>query len=260
MPAFTSDGLSIHYRDEGKGTPLLLLHAFPLTSEQFAPQLSVLGQKFRVLAPDHRGCGKSALGKGPTEMSLIARDALALLNHLQIPRAVIGGVSLGGYATMALLRANPERARGIVLIDTQMGADDEAGKAKREETAKNTEARGIDVLVEAFLPRILAADASAETRANAEAIIRANTPEGAANVLRGMALRTDSRDVLRAYTGPALVIVGDADVITPYEKAKEMADQLANAKLVRVAGAGHLSNLEKPAEVNRALEEFLNGF
>lgn len=259
MPAFTSfDGASIFYRDEGRGMPVLLLHAFPLSSEQYAPQLAALSSKYRIIAPDHRGFGASGLaGKGPSEMSVLARDAIALLNHLEISRAVIGGVSMGGYATMALLRENSSRARAIVLIDTTMAADDEAGKARREETARNAEARGMSVLVEAFLPRLIAASATPEVRASVEAMIRANKPEGAAAALRGMALRSESRDVLRAYTGPALVVVGDADVITPFEKAKEMADQLAAGKLVRISGAGHLSNLEAPAEVNRALETFL---
>lgn len=236
-----------------------MLHAFPLSSVQFDAQREALAAtgKYRVLTPDHRGFGKSGSGRGPSEMSILARDAIALLNHLSIPRAVIGGVSMGGYTTMALLRSNPERAKAVLLIDTQMGADDEAGKKKREETAQATEARGMSALVEAFLPRLIAANAAPELRARLEAMILGNRPEGAAAALRGMALRGDSRDVLRAFGGPALVVVGDADVITPFEKSKEMAELMQNARLERIAGAGHLSNMEAPQEVNRALLSFL---
>src|SRR3982074_1233118 len=98
------DSGSIHYLDEGKGLPVLLLHAFPLNSLSFRPQVQALSSKYRLIVPDQRGFGKSSLGSGPTEMSALARDALALLDHLKISSAVIGGVSMGGYASMALLR------------------------------------------------------------------------------------------------------------------------------------------------------------
>jgi pimeloyl-ACP methyl ester carboxylesterase len=160
---------------------------------------------------------------------------------------------------MALLRESAARASAILLIDTQMGPDDEAGKAKREETARLAEARGMSALEEAFLPRLLRTSAPAPLCEKVAAMIRSNPPAGSASALRGMALRTDSRDVLRAYAGPALVIVGEEDVITGPDKAKAMADALPSAQLVRVPDAGHLSNLEAPDVVNRSLAEFLAG-
>src|SRR5262245_44606987 len=102
MPSISVDGVDIFYRDEGRGMPVLLLHAFPLTHQLFDAQVAALSSKYRFITPDHRGFGKSGLGKGPTEMSRLARDAIAILNALSIPRAVIGGVSMGGYTTMAI--------------------------------------------------------------------------------------------------------------------------------------------------------------
>jgi pimeloyl-ACP methyl ester carboxylesterase len=258
MPTVKSDGVTIHYRDEGRGMPVLLMHAFPLSSEMFDPQVAALKSKYRFILPDHRGFGRSDVVAGkPAEMAQLARDAIAVLNALSIPRAVIGGVSMGGYATMALLRENPERARALVLIDTQMGADDDAGKARREEVAKATEARGMSAAIEAFLPRLLSANASSELRARVTSLMQNNKPEGSAAALRGMALRPDSRDVLARYTGPALVVVGEDDVITGPDKAQQMGDLLVNAKLARISRAGHLANMEAPEEVNRTLDAFL---
>lgn len=236
---------------------MLLLHAFPLHSAMFERQIEALSSKYRFILPDHRGFGDSAAGAGPTEMSRLARDALAILSSLQIARAVIGGVSMGGYATMALLRENPERAKAIVLIDTQLGADDTAGRVRREELATTVEARGMSVLVESMIPKLLDPSSDIEIRNLVEHMIRSNHPAGCAAALRGMAKRSDSRDVLARYSGPALVIVGERDSITPLDKARQIADSLPNAELVRIPGAGHLSNLENPHAFNAVLEAFL---
>src|ERR1700687_1549424 len=105
----TDDGGSLHYLDEGQGAPVLLLHGFPLHAESFRPQIDALSKRYRFLVPDHRGFGRSGLAPGQevTEMSQIARDALALLEHLRIPAAVIGGGSVGGYAAVGTARQGP---------------------------------------------------------------------------------------------------------------------------------------------------------
>src|SRR6266849_4969545 len=237
MQFTTPDGVALHYLDEGKGLPVLLLHAFPLNSMGFRPQVQLLSSKYRLIVPDQRGFGKSSLGAGPTEMSTLARDALALLDHLKISSAVVGGVSMGGYASMALLRLDPARAKALVLVDTRATADDAAAKKRREETAQSVLKKGMGVLVESMLPKLLSPAAAA---------------------LLGMALRQDSQDILARYAGPALVVVGDKDELTPPEKSLEMQKLLAKGSLVILPGAGHLSNLEAPVEFNRALEGLIS--
>ena len=114
MQTLTVDGVPLHYRDVGQGLPVLLLHAFPLNGAAFDKQVAALSGRYRFIIPDHRGFGASQLGAGPTEMSRIARDALALLDALKVDSAVVGGVSMGGYAAMALLREDAGRVRGLV--------------------------------------------------------------------------------------------------------------------------------------------------
>ncbi len=257
MPYVTIEGRALHYRDVGEGQPLLLLHGFPLTGASFWPQLDAPPKGMRLLVPDHRGFGQSAAGPGVTTMEAIAADALALLDALKLDRAAVGGVSMGGYAAMALVRLAPARVSSLVLIDTQGTADDDAGKARREATAKDIEANGMAPQAVAMLPKLLSPHASDDTRRRVEAMIRSVDPTGAAAASRGIAQRFDARELLSRFAGPALVVVGSQDVITPPAKATELAGLLAGSRLVELPGCGHLSNLEQPTQFNVALSEFL---
>src|ERR1700737_3256648 len=109
MDFITDDGVKLFYLDEGRGHPVVLLHAFPLNADSFRPQVDALSSRWRFIVPDHRGFGRSDGASGKTEMSRIALDALGLLDSLGIQTAVVGGVSMGGYAAMALLRHDPGR-------------------------------------------------------------------------------------------------------------------------------------------------------
>lgn len=258
MPTFTHAGLELHYLDEGKGLPVLLLHAFPLHGGMFEEQVRALSRKYRFIIPDLRGFGRSAVGPGPSEMSAFADDALALLDHLGISSAVVGGVSMGGYAATALLQADPGRVSGLVLSDTQMGADDEATKARREDTARNIEARGMDVLVETLLPKLLAPSATPELRDRVAEMIRSNPPAGSAAASRGMGMRPDSKGILARFAGLALLVYGEEDAITPRAKMEQMKDVLSSVELFEIAHAAHLPNLEQPSVFNEALDAFLS--
>ena len=247
----------LHYEESGSGEPLVLLHPFPLTSAAFWPQLEQPIPGVRLIAPDLRGFGKSGIGAGIMIMESLADDVLELMTFLELPSAFIGGVSMGGYVAMALTRSDPGRVKGLVLIDTQSGADDEAGKAKREATAKDIAARGMTVLVESLLPKLLAPSTSAEVRARVEQIMREVSPASAAGVTRGMAMRSDSRDILARFGGPSLVVVGDGDTITGPEKARAMAELLKGSRLEIIAGAAHLPNLDQPEAFSAAIARFM---
>lgn len=257
MPVIHVEGVPLYYRDEGQGLPVLLLHAFPLSGEAFARQVAALSGRYRLLIPDHRGFGRSGLGEGPLEMSRIARDGLAVLDAAGVYSAVVGGVSMGGYAAMALLREDAGRVQGLVLVDTQAVADDEPGRARREATAQEVLEKGLEPLVQGMVPRLVAAGPDSEVGREVAALIRTAAPTGAAAAQRGMALRTDSQDMLARYAGPALVVVGDKDVITPVERAQQMAKLLAGSRLEVIPEAGHLPNQEQPERFNAVLDAFL---
>ncbi|MFY1831678.1 alpha/beta fold hydrolase [Myxococcus fulvus] len=257
MPTVTVDGRPLHYRDVGQGPAVVLLHAFPLNGESFDAQVKALSGRYRFILPDTRGFGGSGLGEGPTLMSLIAQDTLALLDALDIDRAVVGGVSLGGYAAMALLREDAGRVAGLVLMDTQCTADDDAGKARREASAKEALEKGVEPVIQALLPKLVGSGADSPVGRVVEAQMRAASPQAIAAAQRGMALRPDSKDILARYAGPALIVVGENDAITPPEKAKQMADLVTGARLEVIPGAAHLANQEQPERVNAVLDAFL---
>ena len=257
MPSVMIEGRSVYFEDVGEGTPVLLLHGFPFSSETFWPQLEQPPRGARLIVPDHRGFGRSSPGTGALTMEGIASDALHVLDVLGLETAVVGGVSMGGYASMALARLAPKRARALVLIDTQHGADDDAGRARREATAVEVEAMGAKVVAEAMLPRLLSPSAPAGVRERVDRIMRAQPPAAIAAASRGMAARQDSGDVLARFAGPCLIVVGAQDVITPPAKAQAMASLLKDAELEIIDGAGHLANLERPLPFAVALERFL---
>nr|WP_095983279.1 alpha/beta fold hydrolase [Melittangium boletus] len=259
MHTLTLNGVPLPYRDEGHGPPVLLFHAFPLHGEAFMKQVKALSDRYRFILPDVRGLGRGAPPSGPTEMALIARDALALLDALNVESVVVGGVSMGGYASMALLREDPGRVRGLVLVDTQATADDEAGRARREASAQEALREGPEAFVRTMLPRLVAAGPESDVGQEVAALIRAASPEGLAAAQRGMALRPDSKDILARYAGPALIVVGEKDAITPVDKARQMADLISGARLEIIPDAAHLPNQEQPDAFNAVLDRFLSG-
>ncbi len=222
----------------------------------FEPQWTALSGRARFIVPDLRGFGGSTVGAGPSEMGAMADDVLALLDHLGIDSAVVGGVSMGGYAALALLRNDPGRVRALLLADTQTSADDAQGREGRERTAQEVLAKGPAALLP-MVDRLLGPGAPATLRARVSGWISAGLPEGQAAAQRGMALRPDARDILARFGGPVLVVVGADDVITPPAKARAMAELVPGAELVEIPGAGHLANLEQPAAFNAALDRFL---
>jgi pimeloyl-ACP methyl ester carboxylesterase len=256
MPAALHQGRTLHYEDVGEGLPVLLLHGFPLSSQSFWPQLEAPVRGVRLLAPDHRGFGRSSPAAGPATMEALAADALAVLDAAGLRAAVVGGVSMGGYVALALARLAPKRVRGLVLIDTQGAPDDEAGRARREAVARDVEARGAGVVAEAMLPRLLSPRAPAALVQRVDHLIRAQAPAAIAAASRGMALRADARPGLAALHVPCLVVVGADDVVTPLERARELAALVPGARLEVLPDAGHLANLEQPQAFAEALARF----
>lgn len=256
MPTLSLAGRPYFYEDRGEGVPLLLFHGFPFTSESYWPQLEKPPKGVRILAPDHRGFGKSGAAPGVATMEAMAEDGLALLDALKLESALVGGVSMGGYVAIALTRLDPGRVKGLLLIDTQSLADDDAGKARRETVAADVEQNGVGGVVSGLLPKLMAAGVDPATKARVEKLMLAQSAQAVAAASRGMATRTDGKDILSRFFGPCSIIVGAEDVITPLEKAKVMQQLVQGSTLDVIEGAGHLSNLEKPEEFAAIVAHF----
>ncbi|MFC4004833.1 alpha/beta fold hydrolase [Prauserella oleivorans] len=239
--------------------PLVLLHAYPVDARMWNAVREPLAARTRLITPDQRGLGRTPLPETDREPSLddAARDVLALLDRLELDRVVLGGCSMGGYVTLAVLRAAPERIAGLVLVDTKAGADTDEARANRLTAAERAESEGITGwLADAMVPNLLSEQtrqARPEVVATVRELIEAQAPAGVAWAQRAMAARPDSTEALRQAGVPALVIVGEQDTVTPPDEARAMADALPDARLEVLPGAGHLTPLEAPDAVAKAI-------
>lgn len=264
MPAAELNGGSIAWREAGEGDRvLLLLHAFPLSSAMWTAQLETPPPDWRLIAPDFRGFGGS--GPAPADgltMDGAADDMAALLAHLEVPTAVVCGLSMGGYVAFAMLRRHARLLRGLVLCDTRAEPDTAETRAGRLEKAAGVRQSGTGAFISEMLPSLL----SPFTLKNRPAVVSsvgvqlAEASAGAVSAaLHGLAARPDSTPLLRSITVPTQVIAGADDRITPAGEARMMARAIPGARFDIVEDAGHLPNIEQPADFGVVLKAFLAG-
>jgi len=234
---------------------LLFLHAFPLDSTMWAPQLARF-DRVAAVAPDFPGFGRASAGGSVMEMSVAADIGAAALDDRGVERAVVCGLSMGGYVALEFWRRHPGRVAGLVLANTRAGDDDEAGKARREALAQRLEAEGSAFLVESP-PPLLSKGASEDLWKRVKEIIRAQPARAIAAASRGMAARPDFTPVLASISVPTLVITSTGDELIPREPTEAMGRQIPGATIEVIENAGHLSNLEAPDEFNRLLAALL---
>jgi pimeloyl-ACP methyl ester carboxylesterase len=256
-------GIELAYEVSGTGAPVVLLHGFPFNRTLWREQVEALHERYTVITVDLRGHGETPAtdGDAPATMEAMAEDVAALLDELRIERVVLGGLSMGGYVTLAFCRLFPERVRALLLADTRPQADTDEARLKREETATRALREGMRTIADAMLPKLLAPATHAERPeivARVSDMILHTDPQGAAAALRGMAVRRDHTEMLREIKCPTLIIVGSLDAITPPTDAELMQREIRGSRLEVIAGAGHVSNVERPAEFNHALKKFLD--
>jgi 3-oxoadipate enol-lactonase len=252
---------TIAYEDRGTGPVVVLLHAFPLDSGMWRPQIDQFATDYRLIVPDFPGFGGSAVSAGLTIDS--AADVVAeLLDHLGInERVIVGGVSMGGYVALAFARLYPQRLGASILADTKADPDDETGRAGRDRLIQLAGERGVKAVVEQLLPKLLGPTTVKQMPEVVEmvrAIAEKQSVEGIVAALKALRERPDAGPGLAHIAVPALVIVGEEDAITPPEKAKQLVETIPNARMVTIPGAGHLANLENESAFNAAVREFLS--
>lgn len=243
----------------GDGPALLLVHGFPLDRTLWAHQVAALAG-WRRIAPDLRGLGASDTPPDGYGVAGYADDLARLLDRLRVKRAVVAGLSMGGYVAFELLRRHRERVAGLILVDTRADADDPETRAARDETIRLAETAGVHAVAERLLPRILGLSTQ-QTQPQVvervrEMMARAPLP-GVIGALRAMKERPDSTPLLGEIDVPTLVVVGREDEMTPPAVAKAMTDAIPSAAMTVIPGAGHLSPLEAPIAVTRVCAEFL---
>lgn len=253
------NGIRVHYEDVGAGPAVLLLHAFPLSGAMWRRQAERLRGRYRLIVPDLRGFGATDAPPGSYTMDQQADDMAALLEHLGVAKAAVIGLSMGGYIAFALWRRHADKVAALVLADTRAGADSEEGRAGREANARLAEEQGAGAIADKLIPGLVAPSAPQALRDELRAMVVANSPDGIAGALRGMAQRPDSTPDLRRIAVPTLAIVGEIDTLTPPVEATRINMGVTGrpSYVVEIPGVGHLSALEAPDAFGAAVAEFL---
>ena len=230
---------------------ILLLHAWPLDARMWEPQLAALPNDVRVVAPNLPGFGGSEPAGAVMTMRAAAERTLSELERAGIDRALVCGLSMGGYVAFELWRRSRDRVLGLVLANTRAVADTPDAANKRRALAERLRAKG-NVLADQP-PPLLADDASGELFERVRAWIADQSPEAIAAAALGMAERPDSTPDLATIDVPTLVITSTGDRLIPPDVSSAMAEEIDGAELHVLDGAGHLSNLEAPGEFDRLL-------
>lgn len=256
------NGGEIFYVDVGvsKATPIVLIHGFPFSHELWDPQIQVLQKRLRVVAYDLRGLGKSGVGDGQYTLELFVDDLLGLLDHLKIERAVLCGLSMGGYIALRAVERNPERVWGLILADTQAKPDSNEAKLKRAAAIKSVKANGVKAYAEGFVKSVFAPQTFANNKAAVEKIrriIQSNSSLGICGALLALASRTETTEALSGIKVPTLILVGEHDALTPPSASQEMRNKIPNSEIHVIPNAAHMSNLENSKEFNKQLLDFL---
>ncbi len=255
-----SDCLS--FEERGSGSPLVLLHAFPLSRRMWEKELELWSSNYRAIAPDWRGFGASPPAVGSLTMESCADDVHQLLEQLGIKQKItLLGLSMGGYVAFEYARKYQDSLHRLILVATQPVGDSEASRTARYETAEFVQREGSKPLAERLIPRLLG-KTTLETKPDViekvRGLIASNSPEGIAAACYGLGSRRDSSPVLEQIRVPTLIVAGEEDVIIPKAQADTLHQKIALSRLVLINQSGHLVNLEQPGPLHEAVSDFLS--
>jgi len=247
------NGIRLAYDRRGKGTPLVLLHGYPLDHHLWDGVVPLLQDQFDIIHPDLRGFGGFSTVDSFYTMEDIASDLAGLLDFLDIPKAVIVGHSMGGYVALAFARLYPERVTGLGLVSSQVLADTPAKREDRFKTAAEVADKGIATVVEAMTPKFTSDTRLQEFARNS---MEQQQPAAYIGALKAMGERVDSTPFLSRMDYPVVIVHGDADNLIPIDRAREVKAALPSAYLVEISGAGHMPMMEAPEKTAEALRHF----
>ncbi len=247
---------------QGKGTPLLFVHGFPLNHAMWQPQTDAFSKKNRVIVPDLRGFGESTVTTGTVTMEEMADDLHGVMHGVWVDQPVVFcGLSMGGYVAWQFFRKYRPQLRALILCDTRATADTlKGGGRDAQKLAETWLANGSEAVCEPMLPKLMSpktVERWPDLVANVRSMMIRNKPSGIAAAALGMAERPDCSELLSQIDVPTLLICGQDDQITPPSEMQKMAEAIPQAQFVQIPNAGHLAPLENPDAVNGAINRFL---
>lgn len=235
--------------------PLILIHGYPLDHTMWKPVVSILGEKTKVIVPDLPGFGDNPVALAEPSIDAMAEDVAKLFEFHNIRRAVVAGMSLGGYVALAFAQRHPERLAGLALISSQAGADSNEAKEARRNLIAKVRREGVQPAVEALQPKLFSSGKESNptfSRYLTDGASKAGV-EGICWALEAMAQRPDRTSLLKTLSVPVLILHGTDDKIIPAERARQLAQTVPQENFVELPGVGHASPLESPQAVADAL-------
>ena len=261
MNRIRSGDAELAYEVVGQGPPVILLHPFPAHHELWLPAAQALSTRYRLILPDLRGHGDSAIGEGPASMEKHATDVLRICDQEEVGRAAFAGVSIGGYTMFEFWRRYRERVSVLALCNTKPQAETEESRAARLKTAADVLENGTEPFIESMVPKLFGRTTIA-TRPDlitaAKRMMRKMSPNAVNLVQKGMGDRPDSVPTLRTINVPTLILGGEEDVATPVADAELMRQNIPEANLKVISRAGHYAIFEQPHAAGAILRQFLD--
>lgn len=251
METTNVNGIRLTYERLGTGTPMVLLHGYPLDHHVWDDVVPLLSDTFDLIVLDLRGFGGSSTVESFYTMEDFAGDIAALLDHLNIQTAAIVGHSMGGYIALAFARLYPARVTGLGLVGSQALADAADRKEVRYKSAAEVADKGIGSVVAVMTPKLTP---DARLQEYAKRSMEGQQPAAYIGALKAMAERVDSTPALASFHFPVVLVHGDADALIPIDRAREIKAAIPAAHLVEINGAGHMPMMESPQKTAEALK------
>ncbi len=245
---------------ENKNRSVIFIHGFPFDKSIWDGQMTLLSKDHLAVAFDLKGHGYSDPGSGQYLIEFIVDDLFAVMDHLDVEKGVICGLSIGGYAAMRAIEREPSRVSGLILCNTKSAADTNAAKLNRANQIKMILAGKRHQFAEDMARSLFAPESFDKNRTAVDritAIMKSTSEIALIGTLIALAARMDMTESLENISAPTLIVTGDKDKVATQADAELMKSKTRNSKFVLIHGAGHLSNLENPAEFNAAILDFL---
>jgi pimeloyl-ACP methyl ester carboxylesterase len=254
------NGLSVFLEGNNKSKSIVFVHGFPYDHTMWKAQIDELSRNYFCVAYDIRGLGESPAGDGQYTMESFVDDLESIINELGLDKPILCGLSMGGYISLRALERMETKISAVVLCDTRSEADNNEGKLKRAAAIKRINTEGLAPFAKDFITNCYGDHYKQNHKEEFEKrIVKSSSfdPVGVKGSLLAMLGRNDTTEYLRKIKIPALVICGEQDALTPPPVMQLMADKINGAELVIIKNSGHMSPIENPLEVNKAINEFL---
>ncbi len=252
----------LSYDDVGEGSiPIIFLHGYPFDKTMWYDQLDFLKFSYRLISCDIRGFGKSTDEESSLSIDLFTDDLIQFMDKLGIDKAIICGLSMGGYIALNAIKRFANRFEGLILCDTQCIADTPKVKEKRYRTIEEIEGGGIANFAEGFIKSVFHKDSIANKKeliGEIRSIVFANSEHIIKQGLVALAERTETCSILKDISIPTLIICGREDEVTPVAQSEMMNETIKESELKVIDHAGHVSNLEQPHDFNQHFLDFLD--